>query len=104
MVRTVLHCLDINHTMFLTEMDCPHEGGMMSIMTVVWLSFAQGLKVCPSTCKARQIIGMWDWGFPTWWALEEIYISALALPCGGRQNKEATLCIGNKPRAEYPEA
>lgn len=89
MLRTVLHCLDINHTMLLTEMDFPRKGGMVSIMTVVWLSFAQGWKVCPSICKAGQIIWMWDWGFPTWWwAPEILYILALALPCGGRGEED----------------
>lgn len=55
MVRTVLRCLDMNHTMLLTEMDYPGKGGMVSIMTVVWLSFAQGLKSVSFNLQSRTV-------------------------------------------------
>lgn len=103
-MRTVFYCLDMNHAMLLTEMGCFSYGwdgvnhdGCLAVSSL-------GIKGYPSTCKAGLIICMWDWGFPTWWwALKEIYILVLSLPCGGRDEKDkkaVTLCIGNKARAE----
>lgn len=112
MVGTVWYCLDVNHALLFTEMaflwdvhGVNHE--------VVWLSTAQGLKVCPSSREVgtdnirnnwllvfRTLsifsiyfpnIRTWGWRGPTQWrTLHEIYILIVALLCGGRNGEEGT--------------